>query len=156
ADTLLAVTTLSFDIAALELFLPLISGGRVVVVSRDHAYDPVRLMGRMRDCQCSVVQATPATWRALIDAGWSGSPNLKLLCGGESLPQGLAHELLLRCSELWNMYGPTETTIWSAIHRVKSANGPIPIGRPIANTRLHILDHNHNLVPSGVVGQLYI
>jgi len=156
ADTLLAVTTLSFDIAGLELFLPLISGGRVVVVSRDDAYDPVRLMGRMRDCQCSVVQATPATWRALIDAGWSGSPNLKLLCGGESLPQGLAQELLPRCSELWNMYGPTETTIWSAIHRVKSANGPIPIGRPIANTRLHILDHNHNLVPSGVVGQLYI
>ena len=155
-DVLLAVSSVSFDIAGLELYLPLISGGKVVVASREDARDPLRLITRMRDSRCSVMQATPATWQALIDAGWRGSPNLKVLCGGESLSRPLAQGLLARCAELWNMYGPTETTIWSAIHRVASADGTIPCGRPIANTQLFILDRHRNPVPAGVVGELHI
>jgi acyl-coenzyme A synthetase/AMP-(fatty) acid ligase/acyl carrier protein len=155
-DTLLAVTTLSFDIAGLELYLPLVSGGRLVIASYEDTHDPARLMERMRSCNCTVMQATPATWRALIDAGWSGSANLKLLCGGESLPRDLLQKLLPRCKELWNMYGPTETTIWSTIQRVTSADAPVLIGRPIANTQTFVLDGHRNLVPEGVVGELYI
>ncbi|HEY4281440.1 MAG TPA: amino acid adenylation domain-containing protein, partial [Chthoniobacterales bacterium] len=155
-NTLLAVTTLSFDIAGLELFLPLVSGGTVAVASREDAYDPERLMERMQESQCDVMQATPTTWRALVDAGWSGSRNLKVLCGGESLSSDLARELLPRCMELWNMYGPTETTIWSAIHRVTSVDGPVPIGRTIANTEAFVLDATRNIVPAGSLGELYI
>ncbi len=156
ADTLLAVTTLSFDIAGLELYLPLITGGKVVIASREDAQDPVRLQERINDSKCSVMQATPATWRALIHSGWRGSPNLKILCGGEALPRDLANELLARCGELWNMYGPTETTVWSTVERVKPGEGPISIGRPIANTQIYVLDKNRNLVPRGAVGELYI
>lgn len=155
-DVLLAVSSLSFDIAGLELYLPIVSGGTLVIASREDARDPTRLMTRMRECHCNVMQATPATWQALIDAGWRGSPNLRVLCGGESLSRPLAQQLLTRCGELWNMYGPTETTIWSAIHRVISADGPIPCGRQIANTQFFVLDGQRNPVPVGVVGELYI
>ena len=155
-DTLLAVTTLSFDIAGLELYLPLVSGGTVVIASHDDAVDPERLMERMRDSACTVMQATPATWRALVNAGWSGSPDLRALCGGETLPRDLAQALLARSAELWNMYGPTETTVWSTIHRVASADGPPSIGRPIANTQVYVLDAHGQLLPPGVVGELYI
>jgi len=155
-DTLLAVTTLSFDIAGLELYVPLVTGGKLVVASRDDARDPARLMGRMRDSRCTVMQATPATWRVLIDAGWTGSKQLRVLCGGESLVPELAKDLLARCSELWNVYGPTETTIWSSVHKVTSVNGPVPIGHPIANTQFFVLDANGGLLPPGVIGELYI
>jgi surfactin family lipopeptide synthetase A len=155
-DRLLAVTTLSFDIAGLELYLPLVSGGTTVIASREDNYDPARLIERIHQAQCTVMQATPATWRALLEAGWEGSKNLKLLCGGEALPGDLAQALLPRCAQLWNMYGPTETTIWSTIHRVTSADGPVPIGRPIANTQVFILDGHRQLVPLGIVGELYI
>jgi amino acid adenylation domain-containing protein len=155
ADTLLAVTTLSFDIAGLELYLPLVSGGRVVIASRDDAADPQRLMERIGESACTVMQATPATWRALVAAGWGGSPSLRLLCGGEALPPDLAHALLPRCAELWNLYGPTETTVWSTIDRV-TADGATCIGRPIANTQVFVLDASRNLIPRGLVGELYI
>ena len=156
SDILLAVTTLSFDIAGLELFLPLVTGAKVVIASRDDAHDPVQLVKLIENCGCSVMQATPATWRALIQEGWSGSPNLKVLCGGEALLRDLAEDLLSRCSELWNMYGPTETTVWSAIHKVTSATGSVPIGKPIANTQLYVLNAQRALVPEGVIGELYI
>jgi amino acid adenylation domain-containing protein len=155
-DVLLAVSSISFDIAGLELYLPLVTGGKVVIASREDARDPFRLMKRMSESRCTVMQATPATWQALIDAGWRGSPNLRVLCGGESLSSTLAQELLARCAELWNMYGPTETTIWSLIHRVTSADGPVPCGHPIANTQAFVLDEYRNPVPAGVVGELYI
>ena len=155
-DVMLAVSSVSFDIAGLEFYVPLASGGKVVIASREEARDPVRLITRMRNSRCNVMQATPATWQALIDGGWQGSPDLRVLCGGESLSRSLAQALLARCAELWNMYGPTETTIWSAIHRVTSANGPVPCGRPIANTQLFVLDRHRNLVPAGVIGELYI
>jgi amino acid adenylation domain-containing protein len=156
ADTLLAVTTLSFDIAALEILLPLVTGGRVVIASQEDARDPARLTGLLREVAPSVMQATPSTWRALVEAGWPGHPGLKILCGGEVLPPDLARQLLPRCSELWNMYGPTETTIWSTVQRVRSEAGLVPIGRPIANTQTYVLDSRLQMVPPGVVGELYI
>ncbi|HEX7693923.1 MAG TPA: AMP-binding protein, partial [Sphingomonas sp.] len=100
--------------------------------------------------------ATPATWRALIEAGWQGSPNLRILCGGEALPRDLAESLIQRSGELWNVYGPTETTIWSTLARVTPGDGPVPIGRPLANTTIHILDRYRNTAPIGVVGELFI
>jgi amino acid adenylation domain-containing protein len=155
-DTMLAVTTLSFDIAGLEIYLPLITGGTVEVASLVDTQDPSRLSELIRRSCCSVMQATPATWWSLIHSGWGGAPHLKVLCGGEPLTEELEKELLSRCSELWNMYGPTETTVWSTIHRVTSADGPAPIGRPIANTQIFVLDVNRNVTPVGVIGELHI
>ena len=156
ADTLLAVTTLSFDIAGLELYLPLSVGARVVIVSRETAIDGVVLAENLVKSGATIMQATPTTWRMLLETGWQGSDHLKILCGGEALSPELATELLPRCSSLWNMYGPTETTIWSSIYKVETVNGQIPIGRPIGNTQLYILDRNQQPLPIDVPGELYI
>lgn len=155
-DTTLALTTLSFDIAALEIFLPLITGGRVVIATQEDGRDPVRLLDMIKTIKPTVVQGTPAIWRTLIEAGWKGLPGLKILCGGEAMARDLAQQLLPRCGELWNMYGPTETTVWSTIHRVTDGAGPVPIGRPIDNTQVYVLDAGRRLVPAGVTGELYI
>ncbi len=155
-DELAAVTTLSFDIAGLELFLPLVVGGRLALVGRDEASDGSRLMQRLSGGGVTFLQATPATWRLLLDAGWPGSPSLTLLCGGEALPRVLADRLLERGKALWNLYGPTETTIWSSAARVEPGDGPVSIGRPIARTRMYVLDSRLQPVPVGVVGELYI
>ena len=119
-DVLLSVTTLSFDIAALEIFLPLTVGARLVLVSREVASDGARLSERLAKSGATVMQATPATWRLLLEAGWRGSRRLKILCGGEALDRELADQLLKKCAALWNLYGPTETTIWSATYKVGS------------------------------------
>ncbi|MFN6513535.1 MAG: amino acid adenylation domain-containing protein [Nostoc sp. CreGUA01] len=155
-DTLLAVTTYSFDIAALELFLPIIVGGRLVIASREVASDGIQLSAKLTDSKVTVMQATPATWQLLLTAGWRGNNQLKILCGGEALPGYLAKQLLHRCASLWNMYGPTETTIWSAASEVKTDSRIIPISQAIANTQLYILDQNNQLVPIGVAGELHI
>ena len=155
-DVLLAVTTLSFDIAALELFLPLTVGARVVVASREAALDSARLIELLTSQQVTTMQATPVTWRLLLDAGWQAPANFKVLCGGEALPQELAQRLVDSGAAVWNVYGPTETTIWSTLHPVTEANGPVPIGRPIENTRLYVLDAGGTPVPVGVPGELYI
>jgi amino acid adenylation domain-containing protein len=157
-DVLLAVTTLSFDIAGLEIFLPLITGATVAVASRDEVVDPEKLLACMRRCGATVMQATPATWRMLLALGWEGDAKLKVLCGGEALPRELADKLLPRCQTLWNLYGPTETTIWSCVHRVRGDENfaVVPIGRPIANTTAYVLDARRKPVPIGVTGELYI
>ncbi len=155
-DVLLSVTTLSFDIAALELYLPLLVGARVYVASREDGLDGRRLSRLLGETGATVMQATPATWRMLIESGWEGTPGLKVLCGGEGLPRELAEELLSRASEVWNVYGPTETTVWSSAERVRSGEGPVSIGRPIANTRMFVLDRHLRPVPVGVAGELYI
>ncbi len=155
-DRLLAVTTLSFDIAALELFLPLISGGELIVAPKSVTADPRELNALFAATQPSVMQATPATWRGLIEAGWQGSPSLRILCGGEALPRDLAESLIERSGELWNVYGPTETTIWSTLARVAPGDGPVPIGRPLDNTTIHILDQYRHTAPIGMVGELFI
>ena len=155
-DALLAVTTLSFDIAALELFTPLLSGGRVIIAKKDDVSDPARLARLIEHSGCTIIQATPATWRALIETKWTGKKGLKILCGGEQLPRDLADRLLDRADEVWNMYGPTETTIWSTVYKVERGGRSVPIGRPIANTRVYILDAIKNPVPIGVTGELCI
>jgi amino acid adenylation domain-containing protein len=154
-DVLLAVTTISFDIAGLELFLPLITGAKLVVLSREDATDGFRLLHHLTAHNVTLLQATPATWRLLLDVQWPGSPKLKMLCGGEALPRDLADQLLAKGGELWNMYGPTETTVWSTLARVMP-DQPIHIGRPIANTNIFILDAQLNPTPIGVPGELHI
>ncbi|MDF5712391.1 MAG: amino acid adenylation domain-containing protein [Rhizonema sp. NSF051] len=155
-DTLLAVTTYSFDIAALEIFLPIIVGACLVIVSREVASDGTRLWAKLTDSNATVMQATPPTWQLLLAAGWSGNHQLKILCGGETLPGHLAYQLRNRCASLWNMYGPTETTIWSATCSVKTDSNIVPIGHPIAHTQFYILDQHGQLVPVGVPGELHI
>ncbi len=156
-DVLVAVTTLSFDIAGLEMYLPLLSGGRIVIAPREATYDGRLLSELIEKSKATVIQATPATWRLLFESGWRGDRNLKVLVGGEALPAELAHELVARCGEVWNMYGPTETTIWSSVYRVQGDEGRIlPIGRAIANTTFYILDDARQPVPIGNEGELYI
>ncbi len=155
-DTLLAVTTLSFEIAALELLLPLIVGGQVELIDREVAADASRLAARLDESRATFLQATPATWRSLLEAGWSGKPTLTMLCGGEALPRALADRLSDEGAVLWNLYGPTETTVWSSAWRVEPGPGPISIGRPIAKTSFHVLDKRLRAVPVGVTGELCI
>ena len=156
SDTLLAVTTLSFDIAGLEIFLPLICGAKIVLAGSETAMDPRRLATILAKDGVTVMQATPATWRGLLVAGWQGTPGLKILCGGEAMPPDLAEQLLPRCSSLWNVYGPTETTIWSTVEKVESAAKPVTLGRPIANTRIYILNERQHPQPIGIYGELHI
>jgi amino acid adenylation domain-containing protein len=155
-DVLLSVTTLSFDIAGLEIYLPLISGAKLVLVSSQTAADGQKLKQALEQSQATFMQATPATWRLLLMSGWQGSSALKILCGGEALPPELASSLLERCASLWNMYGPTESTIWSTLEQITSVNQPITIGRPIANTFIYVLDKLKQPVPIGAPGELYI
>lgn len=155
-DRLVAVTTLSFDIAGLELYLPLVTGATVIIASRDDAADGIRLRALIETQQANVLQATPTTWRLLIDAGWQGTRGFKVLCGGEPLPPDLARALLSRCAELWNLYGPTETTIWSTRFRVTDTAAPILIGKAIEHTRVYVLDRAGRPAPIGVPGELYI
>jgi amino acid adenylation domain-containing protein len=155
-DTIVAVTTICFDIAALELFLPLTVGATAVIASEEETRDGRLLLSLLRQARARVLQATPATWELLIEAGWRGDPQLRMLCGGEALPRHLADRLLERSPELWNMYGPTETTIWSSARRIARGNGPILIGPPIANTQFYVVDRNGALVPQGAIGELMI
>lgn len=153
-DVLLAVTTISFDIAGLEIFLPLITGATVVILPTCAAADGDALRAELVRSAATVMQATPSTWRLLLEAGWTGSPDFKILIGGEAVPQDLAHRLQACCGSLWNMYGPTETTIWSTLARLEG--GPISIGRPIANTSVHVVGSDFSPQPIGVTGELLI
>jgi amino acid adenylation domain-containing protein len=155
-DVLVSVTTLSFDIAGLELFLPLVAGAHLVIASREVAADPVKLTGLMVEAKLTIMQATPATWQMLLEAGWGNAAGLTILCGGAALSADLARRLLGTGASLWNVYGPTETTIWSTMHRVTAPDGSVRIGRPIANTQVYVLDANGEPVPIGVPGELYI
>ena len=155
-EKLLAVTTVSFDISGLELYLPLITGGTVDLVDGGTARDAAALRKRLETSDPDVMQATPATWRMLIDAGWKGSPKLRILCGGEAIDPPLAQKLHPLGAELWNMYGPTETTIWSTIWQIPADTQHITIGRPIANTSIRILSADDRPAPPGVPGELLI
>ncbi len=155
-DRLLAVTTLCFDIAGLEFHLPLTTGACVVIAPQNALIDGISLGEMIRESKITVMQATPVTWRLLLESGWNASPGFKILCGGEAVPRELANRLLETGAEVWNLYGPTETTIWSTAHRIDSRQGSVPIGKPIANTQIYILDDQRQLVPKGVPGELYI
>ena len=155
-DVLLALTPLSFDIAGLELYLPLLVGARIILASRQEAMEGVWLQRELDRGTVTVMQATPATWRMVLQAGWRGGRSVKVLCGGEALSRELAQELLTRAASVWNVYGPTETTIWSTLERVRAAERTISLGRPIANTHVYVLDLNRVPVPVGIPGELYI
>ena len=155
-DVLVAVTTPSFDIAVLELFLPLTLGAVVVIASRDETMDGRALALRMEREGCTVMQATPATWNMLLDSGWNGHARFKALCGGEALSRELADRLLARSDSLWNLYGPTETTVWSSAWQVQRGGRAIELGTPLDNTELYVLDALRQPVPSNVLGELCI
>ena len=156
SDRLLAVTTLSFDIAGLEIYLPLMAGARVVIAPQRMLGDGAALARLLKDSEVTIMQATPITWRLLLDSGWGGAPRIKMLCGGEALSRELANRLMATGGELWNLYGPTETTIWSTIHSVEAGEGAVPIGKAIANTQIYVLNDHQEPVPHGVAGELYI
>lgn len=154
-DVLLAITTISFDIAGLELYLPLVAGATILMADTDTVRDGRALLELISTKRVSIMQATPSTWRMMLDAGWNTFLPLKALCGGEALPQDLAEKLLDRCPELWNLYGPTETTIWSTVKKI-AKNEPVTIGQPINNTQVYILDSFRRPVGPETIGELFI
>ena len=155
-DTLLAVTSISFDIHVLELFLPLIVGGKVFIANTEMTKNPHELAKVIEEHAISIMQATPATWKMLLNEGWTPANKLKVLCGGEALSSHVAEQILEKGNTaLWNMYGPTESTVWSCIKEIKAGEN-INIGRPIANTSVYVLDDSLNLRPIGISGELYI
>jgi amino acid adenylation domain-containing protein len=155
-DRLLSVTTVSFDIAALEIFLPLTLGATLFLARRQDTMNGIVLQELLSNNNITCFQATPATYHLLLANNWPGDPALKLLCGGEAMPPELAEELLHRCDSLWNMYGPTETTIWSTIKKIEKAQALMPIGKAIRGTRTYVLNDKLAQVPLGVAGELFI
>jgi amino acid adenylation domain-containing protein len=155
-DRVLGITTISFDIAALELFLPLVTGATLVLADKETARDGRVLYSYLQEKNISFMQATPATWRMLENAGWMNPLPIKALCGGEAMPQDLASRLLKKCSSVWNVYGPTETTIWSTAKKLQTDDKVLTIGTPIHNTQIYILDEEQGLVPEGNIGEIFI
>jgi amino acid adenylation domain-containing protein len=155
-DTFLAISSLSFDSSVLEIFLPLTVGAHLVIASRASTYDGHLLIQELVSSQATAMMATPVTWQMLLDASWSGDKRLKALCGGEALIPELAGQILERVGSLWNLYGPTETTAWCMLCRITDPKPPISIGRPIANTKIFVLNDRFQPVPIGVPGELFI
>jgi amino acid adenylation domain-containing protein len=155
-DVLAAVTTMSFDIAALELYLPLLVGARLELVAREVAADGRALSRKLEACGATVMQATPSTWRMLVEAGWQGRPGFRALSGGEALPRELADAVLCRVGTLWNLYGPTETTVWSTAGLVEPGSDAVSIGRPIDNTQVHVMDQSGAVLAAGIAGEICI
>jgi len=156
SDRILAVTTISFDIAGADVWLPWLVGARTIIASRDQTADGDQLCALISRHNVTFLQATPVTWRLLLGAGWRGKDDMQIVCTGEAMPADLATRLVPIVHRLWNLYGPTETTIWSTGYHVKRGDEPILIGRPVANTRCYILDAYLQPVPIGAVGELYI
>jgi amino acid adenylation domain-containing protein len=155
-DRLFAITTLAFDISVLELLLPLVSGGTVIIGSKEAAADSNLLMDQLATSRATVLQATPVTFRMLLDCGFQPRPGFKMLCGGEAWTTAMAERLLALGARVWNMYGPTETTVWSSITEIKRGEPRVVIGPPIANTRFYVVDERLQPVPAGTHGELLI
>lgn len=155
-DRLLSITTISFDISGLEIYLPLIKGATLILADDDLAKDGRLLLDFLKKENISILQATPTTWQMILDSGWSEALSIKALCGGETLPNDLAKALTEKCDSLWNMYGPTETTIWSAIKKIEANVVLITIGKPIANTQLYIIDEQGIVCAPGNIGEIVI
>ncbi len=155
-DVVLAITTLSFDIAVSELLFPLTVGAKIVLSTREIAADGLRLLELIERSGITFIDATPATYRLLLSAGWMGHPRLRLICTGEAMPRDLAIELVERAGQVWNGYGPTETTVWSTMCEVTKPVEKVLIGSPVGNTQIHILDPRGHRVPIGVTGEAFI
>lgn len=155
-DRMLAITTITFDISILEIVLPLVSGATLIVGDRHIGGDGRRLAAALDDEDATFLQATPATWRLLLDAGWTGKPDLTIMCGGETLHRRLAEDLLTRGARVFNVYGPTETTIWATIEQVSHGDGPVPIGTALPGYETRVLDEALQPVSGGHAGQLFI
>ncbi len=155
-DTVMAITNISFDISILELFLPLVCGGRVHLITEKEIRDPFSFARSITTSEITFIQGTPSLFRILLSAGWEGMPSATILCGGEPMDMSLARELLKKGKSLWNMYGPTETTVWSSMHRLDPEDEKVYIGRPILNTDILILDHKGLLLPPGFMGEICI
>jgi amino acid adenylation domain-containing protein len=156
SDILLGTASLSFDVCTYELLLPLVTGACIALATFEEISDPARLLAVLELSGATIFATTPVSWRLLIQAGWSGSPSIKVICGGEEMTQQLARDLMARSPSVWNLYGPTETTICSTLTQVRSAEQPVPLGRPIANTTLDVLDESLQPVEAGGFGELYI
>jgi amino acid adenylation domain-containing protein len=156
ADVVQSLTTVCFDIAALELFLPLIAGARVIISEREVSLSPAALQKSLIEHGATILQATPVTWRMLLDSGWNGAPRVKVLCGGEAMGLDLAERLLRTGCEVWNVYGPTETTVWSSASRIQAKDDSRFVGLPIANTQLYVTNASLAVQPLGVPGELMI
>ncbi len=150
------MTTLAFDISGLEIYLPLICGGRVVVVSREAASDGVALAAELAASGATVLQATPATWRLLIEAGVAAADGIPRFCAAARRCRPISRSSWPARGETWNLYGPTETTIWSSRECINGDPSSVTIGRPIANTDMYVLDRALRPVPVGVAGELFI
>jgi surfactin family lipopeptide synthetase A len=155
-ELLFSVTTQSFDISILEFFTPLISGASVYMASKELLLDPLQIIKKLNEVQPTIIQATPSFYQMLFNAGWKGNSNLKVLCGGDVLSAALAEKILQHCAVLWNMYGPTETTIWSSCKKIENPADAANIGSPIRNKSFYILDADKKLLPVGVPGAIYI
>ncbi|MBK1896211.1 non-ribosomal peptide synthetase [Chryseobacterium paridis] len=155
-DTMYSVTTYSFDISILEFFTPLITGATLYVASEKTLRDPLATIQEIFEVKPSVIQATPSFFKRLLGVGWKPNSELKILCGGDLINNDLIEELLASCKELWNMYGPTETTIWSSTKKIESGTSPQNIGQPIKETSFYILDTDLNLLPMDTIGDIYI
>jgi len=159
-DIILAVTTISFDIAGLEMYLPILNGASIFVASQETSMNPDLLIQKIEESKATILQATPVTFRMLNSAEWGGAKGLKILCGGEAMPKELAYDLIDKCGELWNMYGPTETTVWSTVEKVEVNEndkiGYINLGKPIDNTFIYVLNTEFQPVPVGYPGELFI
>ncbi|WP_166924923.1 non-ribosomal peptide synthetase [Flavobacterium poyangense] len=156
ADTLFSVTTYSFDISILEFFTPLLSGSVLYVANQQVVADPRLIIEKIEEIQPTIIQATPSFYQMLFNADWKGSKKLKVLCGGDLLSEALAEKLIHHSLEVWNMYGPTETTIWSSMKQVLQPKDASNIGSPIQNTQFYILDQFFNPQPIGFTGAIYI
>lgn len=155
-DTVVASSTVTFDVAAAELYTPLIVGGRIVLADREQVRSGFELVALAQQAGATLMQATPTLWRLLLEAGFASRPGLKMIAAGEALPRDLADRLLAGGGRLWNLYGPTETTVYSSGYEITAGAEGITIGKPLANTQLYILDERDGIVPPGAVGRLLI
>jgi amino acid adenylation domain-containing protein len=155
-DKIIGITTISFDPSVLELYLPLISGAELLIADAEIAKDTRELLDLIRSEKVSIMQATPSTWRMMLQSKWEDRLDLKALIGGEALSKDLAEALLNRCASLWNMYGPTETTVWATVKQIKDIEATISIGHPVANCQIYILDQHLRPVPAGRIGEICI
>ncbi len=162
-ETIFSVASIAFDPSVQDFFMPLMIGAQVYIASEEEKTNGFELKAALEKVKPTLMQATPSSWRMLLMANWEGNEELTILCGGEGLSKELAQKLIARSNRLYNIYGPTETTIWSTLKLLegdrsltKAESSYEPIGRPIDNVQIYLLDKHKVPVPIGVAGEVYI